>query len=60
VAVAEIPKSTVEMRDFPGMATRVDPDDYQEGMSQVQINLDSNLQGELRTRSGYREVTFEE
>lgn len=54
------PKSAVEIRDFPGMATRPDATDLPPGAAVAQENLASHREGELRTRAGARQVTFEE
>lgn len=56
----EKPKSMVEIKNFPGLATSVDPHDRPPGASQVQTNLQSTQSGELRVRRGYRKVSFED
>lgn len=54
----EVPR--VEAKDFPGLATRADPDDLADGAGRDQVNVSSHRPGELRTRPGYLQVTFEE
>ena len=46
--------------DFPGLATRADPDDLADGAGRDQVNVTSHRQGELRSRSGYVKLSFEE
>lgn len=50
----------VEIRDFPGLASRYDPDDTPPGAAVEQLNLTSVKPGRLVSRDGYRPVTFEE
>lgn len=54
----QVPK--VEAKDFPGLATRADPDDLADGSSRDQVNVTSHRAGELRSRPGYLKVTFEQ
>ena len=51
---------SVVMKDFSGLASKPDADDLTPGASQVQINAISANPGELRVRSGYQVLTFEE
>lgn len=53
-------EGAVVMRDFPGLATNIDPHDLTPGSAQVQVNVTSNRPGELRTREGWRRVKFDE
>jgi len=53
-------RRTVEIRDFPGMAIRIDPDDIEPGAAVIQINMQSTLPGKLTLRPGMVPVTFEE
>ncbi len=50
----------VQARDFPGLATRADPDDLADGAGRDQVNLTCIRPGELRSRAGYKKLTFEE
>ena len=52
-------KPTMIAIDFPGMTTNVDPIDLPSGAAEVQINLQSNQYGEMASRRGTRQVTFE-
>jgi len=53
-------KQTVELRDFPGLITNMDPNDLPPGAAQVQINIVSVVAGELQVRQGIKEVKFED
>lgn len=53
-------KDGVVIRDFPGLATRPDSLDVPAGGAVFQENLQSHAEGELVTRPGVRQVTFEE
>ena len=53
-------KQSVELRDFPGLVTNLDPHDLPPGAAQVQINVVSIVSGELQVRLGIKEVTFED
>ena len=46
--------------DFPGILTNVDPRDLSEGAAEVQLNLQSMRYGEVSSRLGCREITFED
>ena len=52
-------KESVVMRDFSGMASKPDSDDLTPGAAQVQVNVMSSRPGELRTRQGYQQLSFE-
>lgn len=52
-------RTSVELRDFPGLITNADRYDLPEGAGQVQINLCSLVLGELQVRQGIRELVFE-
>lgn len=58
--MAKPAKEAVEINDFPGLATRIDPDDTRPGTAQDQVNLSSLVLGQLRSRPGVKVVTFEE
>lgn len=53
-------KDGVVIRDFPGLATRPDSLDVPPGGAVLQENLLSHAEGELTTRAGVKQVTFEE
>lgn len=59
VAMAKPAKESVAIRDFPGLATKPDPDDLPPGGAVIQINCMSNRPGQLRVRPGYQPLTFE-
>jgi hypothetical protein len=50
----------VEIKDFPGLITNMDPDDLPPGAAQVQINVTSERAAALEVRGGYLAVTFED
>jgi hypothetical protein len=52
--------AVVEVDDFPGLFLNADPGDVPTGASLQQTNVQSRVPGELRARSGYREVHFED
>jgi len=54
------PKSQVDIKDFPGLATRADPDDVPLGSATRQVNLTCVTPAALTSRPGLREVSFEE
>ncbi len=58
--MAERPKKSVKIRDFPGLGTRIDPNDLSTGAAREQTNVQSHRPGELRVRPGTRQLTFEE
>jgi hypothetical protein len=58
--MSEKAKDGVVLRDFPGLATQPDALDVNPGAAVIQTNLQSDADGQLRTRSGVKQVTFEE
>lgn len=50
----------VEIRDFPGIQSREDPDDVPPGAAVEQVNAQSHHPMELRVRPGVVELSFEE
>jgi hypothetical protein len=55
----EDPQGTVDIRDFRGMASNVDPSDLQPGFSTKQVNVEARKRGLLEVRRGLREMTFD-
>lgn len=53
------PKSTVKIRDFPGLNLESDEHDLAPGAASVQLNCDSSDLGRLKSRLGFKVVTFE-
>lgn len=58
--MADQPRARVECRDFPGLASRPDATDLSPGAAVAQENVACTREGELRSRPGARQVTFEE
>jgi hypothetical protein len=58
--MAEKPKTTEILRDFPGLMSRPDASDLPPGAAHLQINLQSAREGILESRPGLGPVTFEE
>lgn len=56
----KLPRAVVEIRDFPGLGTAIDPEDLPPGSSTIQTNATSEVAGELRVRAGYQIIVFEE
>lgn len=55
----EPPKGLARITDFAGMISDLDPDDLPTNAAQVQLNCGTIRPGELTTRGGLREVTFD-
>lgn len=53
-------RQVVEIRDFPGLATRPDSLDTPPGAAMLQENVASSHEGKLRSRQGLGVVTYEE
>lgn len=53
-------RQVVEIRDFPGIATRPDSLDTQPGAAIRQENVQSSHEGKLRSRQGLDRIRFEE
>lgn len=53
------PKAKVEFREFPGMTSNVNPHRVEPGAMLEQVNIRAGRVGELKVRSGLREVTFD-
>lgn len=54
------PKSAYDAKDFPGIQLQADAHDLPPGMSQDQINIQSDQEGAMRVRLGCRLVTFDQ
>lgn len=50
----------VDLRDFPGIQSRSDPDDVDPGAAVEQVNAQGHHPMELRVRPGVVELSFEE
>jgi len=55
----EMPKSAVNLDDFPGLIDNTDPLNIPPGAAQVQINCASYKIGELIIRAGMRPIKFD-
>lgn len=55
----EVPKAAVSIADFPGLQLEVDEFDLQPGATHTQVNCVSEDIGRLKSRLGYRLVSFE-
>jgi hypothetical protein len=53
-------KKSVEIRDFPGLASDADPHDVAPGAAEVQVNVTGERPGTLRGRPGLKRVVFDE
>lgn len=53
------PRQVVKIRDFPGLNLESDPHDMAPGAAPVQVNIDSSDIGRLRSRLGFKVVSFE-
>ena len=53
------PKAQVKVRDFPGLNLESDPHDLAPGAAAVAVNSDFSDIGRLKSRLGFRVVTFE-
>ena len=56
--MAQDPKTTLLVDDFPGLVNNADPTDIPVGSGQDQVNAQSRIPGELRVRGGYVPVVF--
>lgn len=48
----------MRVTDFPGLVTNVDPDDVPAGAGTTQVNITSQVSGQLRVRRGYKALDF--
>lgn len=56
--MSEPVQAAVEVMQFQGLATNVDPTDRPPGLAVEQKNVTSQTPGELRIRRGIRKLTF--
>ena len=49
----------MKIRDFKGMASNLDPTDFEPGVSQLQVNVNGNQRGKLEVRLGLRELVYD-
>lgn len=56
----EEPVSVVDVRDFPGLATNLDPDDLRPGTAREQVNVLGSRPALLEVRPGFRVVRWED
>lgn len=54
----DIPASTVQVRDFPGLVTEINTFNLPAGASDEQVNIVPDDIGRLKSRSGYAVVSF--
>lgn len=57
--MGEKPLAAIEIREFAGLFSNIDPHDLQAGQAQVQTNLMCVRAGELVIRRGMRELVFD-
>ena len=57
--MADVPKAAVSITDFPGLQYEVDVFDLPPGATHEQTNCVSEDAGRLKSRRGYRFVSFE-
>lgn len=55
----ETPKTNLDMGRFEGLYSNYDPHDVRPGQAQVQVNCTSDKAGQLVTRPGLLELSFE-
>jgi hypothetical protein len=53
------PKASVDIRDWLGLVTNMASEDIPAGAAEVQVNVTGVRAGELRTRGGLRQLTFD-
>lgn len=51
--------AVVEIADFVGLVSDMDPDDIPDGAAQVMVNLTVTRPGEMASRGGLRRLTFD-
>ena len=49
----------VKFKDFPGLNLESDPHDLSPGAAAVQLNIESSDVGRLKSRLGFKVVSFE-
>ncbi len=55
----ETPQTAIEFNDFPGIFLLEDPIDLDPGAGQDQLNVKSDLLGQLSVRNGMLPVVFD-
>lgn len=55
-----MPVPDTVMSDFPGLINNIDGRDLPPGAAQVQVNLQSRMQGNLQSRRGLVTLAFEQ
>lgn len=58
--MAEEPRGSAVLEDFPGMVEDIDPDDLPPGAAEIQINATCVRTGQLIVRLGILPVKFDE
>lgn len=60
MAQAQKPLAKVDMKDFAGLVTNIDPADVRPGTAREQTNLTSARPAELNVRPGFLIVRYED
>ena len=55
----EAPDAVREFKDFPGIKLLEDPIDLPPGMAQDQLNVKSDVEGQLSVRGGVLPISFD-
>jgi hypothetical protein len=55
----EVPTTSIEANDFPGLMLLEDPIDLEPGQAQDQLNMKSDTKGQLASRNGMLPVSFD-
>ena len=55
----EVPSTSIEANDFPGIMLLEDPIDLDPGQAQDQLNLKSDQKGQAQVRGGMLSVSFD-
>ena len=53
------PKQQYDAKDFGGVQLQADINDLSPGVSQDQVNIQSDQEGSMRVRLGCKQVTFD-
>ena len=54
------PREALVIRDWPGLVTNMSSEDLPEGAAEVQVNVTGVRAGELRSRAGLFQLTFDD